>query len=288
MMLVFTGRPPSISCISTRIVYKHLYHPIVQATPGGPGTPSSAASGERAALSLLTKSAGNLSLEDVYDIVQACHLQPADTKRRELLVDSGEAMNRKLNLWSFGLTSSGGSHTTTLLTRMHPQLTQLLTSLVKQLAPPDFRFTSLSLNLDERLKLHRDLRNQPTSAIIGLTSHTGGELWVEDEECRTKDNVVWRMFQGQWLPGRLIPTARTCNLFQSRLVHGAEPTLEGPRCILVAYTTLTHGRASNEVRCELASLGFALPGEDCEAGWGSDCSLQTTHSMLNSTPTTWA
>ena len=270
MILVFMGRLPSISFIPTRIVYNRPCHPFVQATPGGPGTPCSAASGERAALNLLTRSAGNLSLEDVYEIVQACHLQPVDTKRRELLVDSDEAVNRKLNLWSFGLTSSGGSHTTTLLTRVHPQLTQLLTSLVKQLAPTDFRFTSLSLNLDERLKLHRDLRNQPTSAIVGLTPHTGGELWVQDEECRAKDNAAWRLFQGQWLPGRLLPTAHTCNLFQSRLVHGAEPTLEGPRCTLVAYTTLTHGGASEDLRRELASLGFALPHEDCEEGCCDD------------------
>ena len=160
-----------------------------------------------------------------------------------------------MTMWTFGLTSSGGVHTLTRVSRQRPKLTQMLCRLIKQQTPANFKFTSMCLCQDIRLRLHRDLKNLGLSAICGLTLHTGGELWVQTPE---SEATSWKTIEGDTVPGKLLPTRQQTHLFDARLWHSAEETVQRPRWVLAAYTTATARHMPDEIRASLLSLDFPV------------------------------
>ena len=154
---------------------------------------------ERAA-GMLQAGLDSVTCDAVWDMVRDADLPPPRTKRAKL---APEAEGDHLPVWTFGLTSSGGTHVLTKVTRKMPAFTQVLASLVAKMAP-NFTFTSLAVLIDAKLQYHKDMRNRGQSCLIGLSRYRGGELWVHSGV----STQPFRKVPGveHELPGVLLPT----------------------------------------------------------------------------------
>tara|TARA_R110002012_G_scaffold309246_1_gene516144 strand:- start:3 stop:542 length:540 start_codon:yes stop_codon:yes gene_type:complete len=74
---------------------------------------------------------------------------------------------------------------------------------------PNFRFTSIQVNKNNRTAKHTDGRNIGMSYMIGLGDYTGGELLIYDEEGKNPKPYVtknkWIKFNGSIYPHETAP-----------------------------------------------------------------------------------
>lgn len=74
---------------------------------------------------------------------------------------------------------------------------------------PNFKFSSIQFNKNQRTAKHKDGRNVGESYIIGLGTYTGGELVVYSEDGRTSKKVdiknKWFKFNGSKFPHETAP-----------------------------------------------------------------------------------
>jgi hypothetical protein len=80
----------------------------------------------------------------------------------------------------------------------------LLSNKLMKLHDPDFKYTSIQYNKNNRTARHQDANNTGISNMIGLGDYTGGDLLVYDEDgknpkaYKTKDK--WIKFDGSKYP----------------------------------------------------------------------------------------
>tara|TARA_R110001592_G_scaffold107992_4_gene302013 strand:- start:478 stop:948 length:471 start_codon:yes stop_codon:yes gene_type:complete len=66
--------------------------------------------------------------------------------------------------------------------------------LLKQIAPPDFEYTSIQVNKNVKCGKHIDRYNKKDSAIIGLGDYTEGELRIYDKNNSFQDVDIKNKF----------------------------------------------------------------------------------------------
>lgn len=66
--------------------------------------------------------------------------------------------------------------------------------LLKQIAPPDFEYTSIQVNKNVKCGKHIDRYNKKDSAIIGLGDYSDGELRIYDKKDNYEDINIKNKF----------------------------------------------------------------------------------------------
>jgi hypothetical protein len=72
------------------------------------------------------------------------------------------------------------------LTKRYPKISNLLFDYVRQNAPKDFVFDSITINHNIKCKRHVDRKNSPISFITSVGDFTGGELVIEDPKTKKR------------------------------------------------------------------------------------------------------
>eukprot|EP00434_Breviolum_minutum_P026765 symbB.v1.2.023657.t1/scaffold2181.1/size92752/1 len=130
-------------------------------------------------------------------------------------------------------------------TRAHPQLAMALTKGCRN-SWPDFRFTSIQVNLNTKYGMHTDGFDAGPSRMIALGNFSKGKLWLHNAR------------QNRW---SLINVQNTWIAFDGREFHLTEDW-EGPeRYSLVFFTNHLWDQLPIEAMRQLTNLGFAWPEE---------------------------
>ena len=209
---------------------------------------------EEKAQALLQK--GDVKTHELLDVLAGAGLKLRKRRRR------AEPQTDLVSIWNFGRYQHGGVHGISSLARARPQLTQLLTSYVRQRCPAH-QFTTITVTEDVAFRPHRDKFNQHGSrnVAIGLSHFVGGQVWLHDEGMRSHEDCVWRVVSEHKpsLPGRLLPTsAGAIAEFNPRDLHGTEQ-FTGHRVMLLAYTPAGIQKDAEEELQQLADMGFVHP-----------------------------
>jgi len=158
-----------------------------------------------------------------------------------------------------GLYSHGGTVEITGFTKKCPWTTKLLTAFVQK-AHPQFFFTSLQVNVNNKCAPHTD-RNLSTSFIYGLGNYTGGELFVEDPNGADRlllSKAVSGYPKGAEVRGDYLNIKSKWLEFDGGKVHAVKP-FKGIRFSLVYYTCPEYAQASPRVRMACCESGFKYP-----------------------------
>ena len=114
----------------------------------------------------------------------------------------------------------------------------------------------MSIAIDATLKPHRDLNNAVGSdaGIIGISSFTGGKLWVEDPSGTVKRRISPHVVR----TCALLDVCQKAQTFNPRQWHGADQH-RGIRATIVGYTTRQLDQLDRDLGEKLQQLGFPLP-----------------------------
>ena len=210
---------------------------------------SSNPDGEEYAKELLNRA--TLTRTDVLNAVNRANLKPTVTNRMNKL----EGNKHLVSLWVFGSWVKGGLRGITAVTRSHPNLTRLLTRYMSENSKGPF--ISVVVSRDCVFKPHRDPNDiRFATTLIGLSKHTGGELWVEHDE---GDCARITSPDAPPMPGHLHPTADgKVVTFWGNKLHGTEP-YEGSRTVEIGYVPRNWEKLSEGDLKELVELGFRMP-----------------------------
>ena len=160
-----------------------------------------------------------------------------------------------------GMFRHGGVVGATTFVRLRPALTKVLVEAMKAQLPAGTTFTTLAVNFNVPMQCHRDSNNRPgeKAYIMGLGNYAGGGLWCH-VDATEKDKVVWKKFEGKWLPGRVHNIYHNVVTFDPCQWHQPQ-AWEGRRIAISAYTVNCATNCSASNRDLLQALGFPLPQE---------------------------
>ena len=167
---------------------------------------------------------------------------------------------------TFGLYAHGNMSGVTRATNLYPATCQYLNGCLKQWRPDSStRWTSISLSLNTKARLHIDAHNLVESQNMTCTlgRFEGGELWLEIEENEpdSPGKIVWEDKQnGIRVPGRLHSTWRRPLLFSPKRYHRTR-AWKGDRFAITAFTARSLRGLNPEDRMLLRKVGFPVPGE---------------------------
>ena len=171
----------------------------------------------------------------------------------------------------FGLYSHGRSYGVTNKTELFPCVTAYVNQWLRRNLPRGAQWTSFALSTNNRMPVHRDNHNDPSSInyVLGVGSYKGGELWVETPPGYTgPDACAQESINGRVLQGRKLPTLGQCVSFSPKAWHG---TCEwtGDRYTVTAYVSRGGKIVEDDIRSELRFRGFGIsegPSETREQG----------------------
>ena len=200
--------------------------------------------------------AGDFSMDAADELLESLSLGQVYAHNRR--PGTYENDTDKVAIHVLGMFRHGGVVGTTLGARRRPFLTQFLTSVVKTHVPPGTTFTTMSLNYNTQLRLHRDGNNQAgaKACLLGFGNYVGGGLWCRDEQAASA--TMWKKFNGKWLSGQAYPTYHRVVQFDPCRLHQPLPWT-GRRISLSAYTVGCVNNCAQEGRDLLQRLGFPLP-----------------------------
>ncbi|OLQ15613.1 Copia protein [Symbiodinium microadriaticum] len=200
--------------------------------------------------------AGDFSMDAADELLESLSLGEVYSHNRR--PGTYENDSDKVSVHVLGMFRHGGVVGATLGARRRPFLTQFLTKVVRTHAPSGTTFTTLSINYNTQLRLHRDGNNQTGAKayLMGFGNYVGGGLWCRDEKAASA--AVWKKFNGKWLSGYAYPTYHKVVQFDPCRLHQPLPWT-GRRISLSAYTVGCVGNCANDGRDLLQRLGFPLP-----------------------------
>ncbi|CAE7940779.1 RE1, partial [Symbiodinium sp. KB8] len=158
-----------------------------------------------------------------------------------------------------GMFRHGGVVGSTNFVRLRPALTKFLVRAMQVQLPPGTNFTTMAVNFDVPMQCHRDSNNKPgeKAYLMGVGDYVGGGLWCHTEDAEA-GRVVWKKFQGHWLPGVVHNVYHTAVAFDPCRLHQPQPW-QGRRIAISAYTVNCLDNCSLDNRDLLQALGFPLP-----------------------------
>ena len=120
-----------------------------------------------------------------------------------------------------------------------PNLCRYLNRWMQEWAPPEARWTTLSLIFNMESKPHRDLRNlkEQPNYLISFGEHEHGELWLERDSDGSRDDELRRRRKpnGSLANGYLLQPRHQVVSFLSDRWHATMPW-KGNRIALAAFT----------------------------------------------------
>ncbi|CAE7403696.1 glyQS [Symbiodinium necroappetens] len=152
-----------------------------------------------------------------------------------------------------GIYSKGGLVGLRQNCHLFPFSTQLCNKFIREQAP-DHKFSSFILLHNVKADVHKDLGNADTpSLLIGVSSFTNGELWVESPDGNTKMN-----FKDKIVFGNLHPVCDTKVFFDARNTWHATMPWQGDRLVVAAYNPAFMRNLQPQQLQQLRDLGFPL------------------------------
>ena len=174
---------------------------------------------------------------------------------------SSDNAHADAGVYVFGLYKHGNYIGVTSRTYEHSELVRYLNAFCKNHFA-EAPWTSISLNDNVQLRLHRDSRNLSSSSnqLIGLGGYRGGEIWVETDALvaqtiNSKNLVYKQLDDGTVVPGQLVSCKHRMISFSPRLLHCTEPW-DGQRITVALYCNRAIVELKGEEVKFLASLGF--------------------------------
>ena len=159
-------------------------------------------------------------------------------------------------------------------TYAQPELCATLNTWFNSTAP-GFLYSSVQCNKAFGAALHVDGNNCGPSAIISMGDHSGGELWVWDEEgdCHiqaTKSVSEWCK-EGDWIRGTKLDIHDTLTIIDGCRPHCVMP-YSGERYSLVFFVHNSGVLSRKSTESKLRELKFHAPDRRClemlQAGCG--------------------
>ncbi|CAE7234210.1 RE1, partial [Symbiodinium necroappetens] len=140
--------------------------------------------------------AGDFSMRAADELLEGLRLGDVYTPNRRPGLDEGDC--QKVAIHVFGMYRHGGVVGTTLGARRHPLLARFLAEVVKANAPSGTTFTTMSLNFNTTMRLHRDGNNQAgeKAYLMGFGNYVGGSLWCHEDA--SPSTSMWKKFNGKW------------------------------------------------------------------------------------------
>ena len=181
----------------------------------------------------------------------------------------GQLGSDKVKYFVFGAYAHGAQYGITNRTSQFPKCVQYLNMYMKQKTNNSRKWTSLVVNVNNSMPLHRDVNNQEQqpNLVIGVSSYSGGGLWVQEttqgirlnqgmekqttltSRCTPHGETVW---------GRVFETKDKVVEFPPKAWHETEEW-SGERVIISAYSSRAQGHLSPENLQQLRITGFPLP-----------------------------
>ena len=155
---------------------------------------------------------------------------------------------------NFGLYNKGGLVGITRDTRSHMAVCRLLGAAILAIKPTH-QWTTITVGLENSTCIHLDRGNSEfhPSLLVGLTHHSGGELWMQD----AAGTVYMDANEQGLVSGLALPCAVLFNGRQHQ--HCTLPWKLGQRCVLIAYTVAQHQAAAMDHLALLQEAGFVPP-----------------------------
>ena len=168
--------------------------------------------------------------------------------------------NGQSDCYAFGAFAHGGFAGVTKATVRHQELVRylnfFLTSREKQL-----RWSSLSINNNNSMAVHRDVNNLKGTAniIICVGKYRGGGLWLELTDEVTESRVQYRKVGDQRLPGTVCDCYDELVVFDPCQLHGPEPW-RGDRWSITGFTSRGFIMLKQHEVDQLKSFKFPVGG----------------------------
>lgn len=178
----------------------------------------------------------DLSLDTVLRILRMVKF-PKNSTRKNVIPRGGKFVNSLL----LGLYQYGPNVGSTKGTELHKWLVKLLTKAFRA-EFADYPFTSIQINSNYAARPHVDKNNMGASCMVALGNHTGGKLWVHDEESGTvpfhftesEDAINATYCFGKVFKGIELDARNSWQKFDGNRMHFTLP-IQGERYSLIYY-----------------------------------------------------
>ena len=169
------------------------------------------------------------------------------------------------NYVTFGAYSHGAFYGATRATENQPYLVKFLNTLGRQYLPKGAKWTSISVNRNNQVPVHRDVNNseQHPNYSIGLGRYTGGELWVHDPQLteQSANSLPQVHPNGETIYGRTQATRHQVVRFWPKEWQATCPW-EGQRIVVTFYVSRGWQQLKPEICEKLVALGFQMPASE--------------------------
>ena len=161
---------------------------------------------------------------------------------------------------TFGAFSHGAQYGTTVVCQRYPETLKYINAFIRSKTQSHECWSTVTLNRNQQLPLHRDVHNHPQEAsiIFGFGSYKQGELWVEDPDVAEDECSQQQLPDGRIVKGRKHSIYHRAVRFNGKAWHGPLGW-EGSRVTLTAYTSRGVHHLRSEQKEELRKWGFRLP-----------------------------
>ena len=187
-------------------------------------------------------------------MLQSSFTDPVCASRGHVL----EGNPRLAHYFNIGAFNLAGRRGITQETSRHLLVIPALNTWLQRVFPSQ-TWTSLCINHNEQLALHRDRGNALHSLnhLIALGDFTSGQMFLEDA---SGDCSIWCDASECWIQGRAHDVLEHGLSFNAHLWHASMPW-SGDRWAITAYTCSDFQALALEDRQQLQQLGFPLPAD---------------------------
>ena len=182
--------------------------------------------------------------------------------RQSALRDAMRPKSEQAGAVTFGLYAHGPMSGITRATTEMAEVCKAVNVWVRDIVPPDFHWTSVTIGVQTAAETHIDAHNDGSSQNMSVTlgRFTKGELWIQADDMYGSGpkKKVWRSRNGRRVPGYLIDTYRKPFFFSPKKYH-ATNGWSGFRIAVTAFTARSVAELRDDVRDQLEGLGFRVP-----------------------------
>ena len=200
--------------------------------------------------------------------LDACEALIKGMQWRARVSREGKLGSERVHYHAFGAYSYGANHGVCTSTKQFPKFLKYLNMFLTRQTKTPRKWTSLVVNINNRMPTHRDVHNQANqpNVVIGLGKYEQGGLWVQ-ETVQAKEMGITGISQGplearttphgEVIWGRSHKTRGQVVEFPPKAWHETEE--RGERIVLSAYTTRGQHTLTQEELQQLREAGFPIP-----------------------------